>query len=439
MSRENRILSAFVLILLAAVLWIGRSTPQSPEETADEEEIVVTEMSVGDIKAALLVNEKGSVAVYAREDAFDVMDPPEGAVFSQTMLKAFVYQMAHLRADRVLGQPEEWAEYGLEDYSSALVLLGWQGERVRLFMGSEAPFGSGYYLRREGDPNLYLVSGLPANMLGYDVDALRDVRVLPQIGSGDFSQITRIVLERDGQTLEIRGTEREGAAYFTMISPFEAMLDWQTVMNRLVAPLASLQMEGYMSEVPAGETLARLTIEMNGSSSTLVFLKADEDFVCCTREGGLEAVLLGKAQVDFLECRAEDLVEYSFYARSAADTQSVSFYADGISGTLELSGEGENLRSFLNGRTLNQSETLALFKSLTLLPATQLLEETESISGESLLTLSFALKTGETELIQLVPHGQRQCAVVINGSASVTTYRSSVEEILRVLRDAISA
>lgn len=439
MSRGNRILLAAVLILLAAALWMGRGAPQGPEQAAEAGEIAVTEMSVGGIKAALLVNEKGSVAIYARDDAFDVMDPPEGAVFSQTMLKAFVYQMAHLRADRVLGQPEEWADYGLEDYAAALVLLGWQGERVRLFMGSEAPFGSGYYLRREGDPNLYLVSGLPAKMLAYDVDALRDVQVLPQIGSGDFSKITRIALERGGETLEIRGAERGGAAYFTMISPFEAMLDWQTVMNRLIAPLASLQMEGYIDGVPEGEALARLTIEMNGSSTTLVFLKADGESVCCAREGGHEAVLLGGAQLDFLECRAEDLVEYSFYARSAADTQSVSFCADGISGTLELSGEGEALHASLNGRTLDQSETLALFKSLTLLPAARLLEETESIAGESLLTMSFALKTGETELIQLIPHGQRQCAVVINGSATVTTYRSSVEEILRVLRDAMSA
>ena len=67
-----------------------------------------------------------------------------------------------------------------------------------------------------------------------------------------------------------------------------------------------------------------------------------------------------------------------------------------------------------------------------MLPPAQALEEGAAVAGEPVLRLGIVLRDGTTDELALIPVSERRCAVMINGEVHMTTYTSTVEEIIRV-------
>ena len=302
---------------------------------------------------------------------------------------------------------------------------------------------------REGDDTLYLVDELTAQMMRCTPDDFRALELFPDVT--DLTSIRRLTLRTPEQTLEIRGTAQDGAVYFAMTAPYEALLSWERVVGALVSPLAALEKTDYVSaDVPmeayglTGADAMELTVEAGGRTVTLRFSPADEAHLYCARDGAPDVVRVSREAAAFLNVQAADLLDATLYTRAAADVESVQVYAQGVgsglsvSGELEISGSGAALRGRIGERTLTQAETVSLYKKLTMLPPAQALEADAAVAGEPALRLVIRLRDGSTEEIGLIPVSGRRCAVVLNGEASMTTYTSTVEEIIRVSAQAFA-
>ena len=447
MSRKQGVLLGVFAALAAMALWL-LLVPAGQEEAAEDAapSLTITDEHVGNLAAAVVVNDKGMVALYADGGDIRMMDGPQGARLSDTLLKAWFYQMAHLQAASALGQVQSWGDYGLEDPVSSLVLMKKDEGRVRVFLGDESPMGGGRYLRVEGDSTLYLIDGLGMEMMLYGPDDFRDVQVLPQLQSDSVSQITRLCVESGEGRLEITSSRQNGAVLFMLQSPFEAALNWQQVTDKLIVPLASLGSAGFVSDdVPLeqygfdGPEAVRLEIDTQSGRTVLLFAPCEDgQTLYCAREGGTEVIAVNREDASFLQLTGYELMDSTLYTLKAADVDRVSVSTPQLHGVFELVGQGESLRGSIEGRTLDAAQTVTLYQRLTLLPPAQVLEEGAELSGESLLTLVFERKDGAQDTVQCIPVSDRRCAVVINESASFTTYTSSVEEIIRVAQSAFA-
>lgn len=169
---------------------------------------------MGDLNAAVLVHGDEMAAVYVYDGKIGLMDAGENIRLSERMLKAFLYQASHLNAARVFDEHEPWREYGLETPYATLILMGKDGTRQRIYIGDQAAYGEGRYVRAEGDERLYLLDGIGAEMMDYGPDDFRDIQIFPSLTTESLSKLTRITIEHGGNRLDIRGVQKDGAIPF---------------------------------------------------------------------------------------------------------------------------------------------------------------------------------------------------------------------------------
>jgi len=438
------LLAAALAVCLACLLQGRGDQAELQPDAQAAQQTMITDISVGTLTAAALSSDGGSTALMVSGDQVILLDAPQGAAISDQLLKAFLYRMAHMPADAVLGRIGDPAEYGFDEYTAAVVLLRLGGSRTRLFLGSQAPFDTRWYLMREGDDTLYLVDEMTAQMMRYTADDFRLLDLFPSVPSGGLSSINRLTLSAGERNLDIYGLVRDGAVYFYMAQPYDTLLSWERVVDVLISPLAMLDKAAYVSGdvSPAkyglyGPDAIRLTTVIDGKESTLLFAPADEAHYYCARKGANDVVLVRREDAAFLETQAMDLMDSTLYTRSAADVDSVRIYAGEQSGEMTITGAGTMLRSRIGSNLLDQAQTVELYDKLTMLPPAQALDAGLTIAGDPILEMHFVLKDGTTDRIALIPVNERRCAVVINGEAAFATYTATVQEIIRVCRQVL--
>lgn len=449
-GRACALLLALALVLCGVLfaLLAGGSRPSGEPEAAktaqtEQESVMITDVSVGSLAAAALSSGGKNAALMIEGDQVVLLDAQPGARISSQLLKAFLYRMAHMPAERVLGEIGDPAEYGFDAYTAAVALLFADGGRIRLYLGSRAPFDAGWYLMREGDSALYLIDDMTAQMMRYTADDFRELDVFPEISPSNLAQVNRLTLINGENIIDIHGLAQDGAVYFYMAYPYDTLLSWERVVDAFVTPLAMLDKAAFVSaDVPpakyglAAGRAARLSAVIGGKETALLFAPADEEHYYCAREGGSDVVLVEKEKAAFLNTQAMDLMDATLYTRAAADVERVQVRAQGVSGELAISGSGTMLRGRIAGRTLGQAETVELYDVLTMLPPAQELEKGQAISGRALLEMTFSLRDGSLDTVSLIPVSERRCAVVINGEAAFATYTATAMEIIRVCQRA---
>lgn len=447
MRRVCALLLALSLALAFALAALERAKPETqaaPEENpAQQENVMITDVSVGTLAAAALSSGGKNAAILIEGDQVLLLDAPQGARISSQLLKAFLYRMAHMPAERVLGEIGDPAEYGFDAYTAAVALLGADGGRIRLYLGSRAPFEAGWYLMREGDSALYLIDEMTAQMMRYTADDFRELDIFPQVSASRLAEVNRLTLISGENIIDIHGLAQDGAVYFYMAYPYDTLLSWERVVDAFVTPLAALEKAAFVSaDVPPAQygleagRAARLSAVIGGRETALLFAPADETHYYCAREGGSDVVLIEREKAAFLDTQAMDLMDSTLYTRAAADVERIEVRAQGISGELAISGSGTMLRGRIGGRTLGQAETVEMYDVLTMLPPAQALEQGQNISGSALLEMTFRLRDGASDTVSLIPVSERRCAVVINGEASFATYTATALEIIRVCQRA---
>lgn len=130
-----------------------------------------------------------------------------------TELDALREDLAALKAERIIPEPDALADYGLEEPAYTLTARTDSGESTTLLLGSLDPGGSHRYAMLDGGTEVYTVDGSITSSLDSE---LLDLMELPQLPDLDEKNITSAQLElTDGtvrqltSAVETRETEVE--------------------------------------------------------------------------------------------------------------------------------------------------------------------------------------------------------------------------------------
>lgn len=130
-----------------------------------------------------------------------------------TELDALREDLAALKAERIIPEPDALADYGLEEPAYTLTARTDSGESTTLLLGSLDPGGSHRYAMLDGGTEVYTVDGSITSSLDSE---LLDLMELPQLPDLDEKNITSVQLElTDGtvrqltSAVETRETEVE--------------------------------------------------------------------------------------------------------------------------------------------------------------------------------------------------------------------------------------
>ena len=104
-----------------------------------------------------------------------------------TYLDSLASSLEHVKAERTLEDPDELADYGLEEPAYTLTAGTADGESVTLYLGDLDSSTANRYAMREGDARIYTVSATLATLMDYDLLDLMELPDLPSLSKSTLS------------------------------------------------------------------------------------------------------------------------------------------------------------------------------------------------------------------------------------------------------------
>lgn len=433
---------AFVSAICACVLLATAKITEASREKASGDVILIDDIHMSKVAGAALVNGNGSVALIVEDNAITCVDAPKDTGVSESTMKSFLYYMAHMPAIQKLDTIDDLSDYGLDHPSATVSIIEKNGDVIKICLGDKTPFDEGWYAAVENDFCVYIVDDITARMMRYGIDDFRALDVLPELPSDlTLDDMTLFSITHNGEKLELHGEKETGTTRYRLSAPFEAALNWEVVAQKIYSPLSCLDECTYVSTGVdpdvyglMGDNAYTLTYTLRNMTWTLhLFDAGDGTFYVC-RDGSKQVVKVSDELLSYLNLQASDLVSDTVYSVPAANIDKVHIIAKQVDQTVLFNGAGETLRAQINGKDLDQKKAISLVQTLTMLPATGTLDDETDISATPILSMEFSLRDGTVNVISVIPITQTECAVVIDGSSSAATLRSTVDEVVREIQ-----
>ena len=436
-NRKIMILAVLLMISLVCGVWMSY-LQRDPEEGKTEDNLVITEVSAGDVQAIVLKNLTGSIGLLNTPDGIGV----EGAAaedYSQSKLITLVYSLAHLTAQRTFEAPEGEEPqnlYGFEKPSAQVSLL-LKERTIRLLLGRKSPVSGEHYLQVEGAPEVYMVDEETADMMLQPVSDLRDLSMYPMLTKDMLKNLTQIkIINSKGEIVLQQIPTDTVSSFFNMTSPVTAALDWKNVDNILLNPLQKLIPKHFVSD---NEPLSSYGLDKPDYTLELTladqlyscgFTQKDPDTWYCADLSGTLVSEVDAPAVEFLQMDFMDLIGGSIYTAAVADISRLSAKYNKKMVELELTGESTALTGSVGNQQMDYLEVLDFYDRVDAIPAAAVYNEAEPVDSSPMLTLIVSCRNGNEDILEFYSVGKRQYAVYVNGVCEFTTYATVVSDII---------
>lgn len=160
--RTTWIAVAVLVVLAAVVYWFEfRQQPaaSSPESTSPE--LQVLKLDAASVRRIELDYDQKNTTLTRPDAATDWTFAPSGDPTDTVRINTLLTRLANLRADRLIAdRSDNLAEFGLDNPNSVLTLGLADGTSVKLLIGNQTPVQTGFYVKRESDPQIYMLNAV---------------------------------------------------------------------------------------------------------------------------------------------------------------------------------------------------------------------------------------------------------------------------------------
>lgn len=434
-----RILWALVLALAVGTAALAFYHPAADTQEADEPAVwQVTDLSVADVGALAITNGHGTFGVLSYNGALELVTQDEtlGQHASTSELRSLVYTVSHLTATKKLPADAPLAQYGYDSPAATVVVLCNDGSELTLRLLTQSSLDGGYYLYREDTAELFLLDGTTAALLLRSPLDFTEHSVFPTVAASALASVTSLSYDSPAGGYTVSG---EGGSFF-VTEPLRQRLRSSTLYQSLIHPLGALYGEtclaaqGGLEDYGLDAPDFSFSMTVDGTTYTALFRADGDGYLMGSAETGA-VYRLAADDVLLLPTDVPALLGGTAYYYSLGDCRSLTVRASDRELLYELSGSGESIRATRAGEELDAEAVLALSNTVNGATIQRALTdgETAALTGESAVTLQFALTGGSLETVDFLPLPDGAYAVAVNGSASFATPRATVEAIQSLL------
>lgn len=203
-KKKGLIIALTVLVLFSALYFVLKSLNLSEEETEQEAVVkTVFEIDAKDISEIKLEYNgktstflhKNDVWSYAEDEAFPL---------SESAMLDFVSNVTSIESSREIENPEDVAEYGLDNPEVKVTVQNKEGKEVLLELGDDNEAVGGFYMKKDGEKPIYLVDSTVKQKLCIEIQDLAETEEIPSISS---TEIKKVEIDKDGITTRLKKDE----------------------------------------------------------------------------------------------------------------------------------------------------------------------------------------------------------------------------------------
>ena len=203
-KKNGLILALAVLVLFSALYFVLKSLNLSKEETEQEAAVkTVFEIDAKDI-SEIKLEHNGKTSTFLHEN--DVWSYAEDEAFplSESAMLDFVSNVTSIESSREIENPEDAAEYGLDNPEVKVTVQNKEGKEVLLELGDDNEAVGGFYMKKDGEKPIYLVDSTVKQKLCIEIQDLAETEEIPSISS---TEIKKVEIDKDGITTRLKKDE----------------------------------------------------------------------------------------------------------------------------------------------------------------------------------------------------------------------------------------
>lgn len=258
-KKKGRALAGGAVLLCALIgVEAALSWQNSQEETeAETEGVTPLEISADDLTEVTVKNENGTFTLV--KDADGVWSNKEDAQFplDEDTWTAKLSSLESMTAVRTLEEPEDLAEYGLDDAAIQVTLVTEDGS-TELHIGNQNESTYDYYVYVDSPDTVYTVGSSAATGMDCGLYDLASASTFPSISSGS---LTHMEIRQDESLLEFDAdaSDTESASWYVSRDGGEAVPADSSAMSALTDELLYIGFEDFVDY--KGDDLAQYGLD----------------------------------------------------------------------------------------------------------------------------------------------------------------------------------
>ncbi len=430
--------------VVAMVVLLVYQPAQPSKSNADTVTRFASYENVDDIILLHVENDTGEYTlINAGEGKFSMQDTADDMLNTEAISTLFqgMQQIVSNSTVRENVTEEDLEQYGLDDPSATVVLLDKDQQGLEMKIGNMSPDNVGRYFYVTGVPNIYTIEDTVAQSYLSSRSAYLDLRFYPSMEGDNIKSIASFEVtdeQGNGYRLErTRVSETAALIYFDMVQPVTITTSRENVETQLLTPLQQLKGQELVSEDMAdyakyGLDVPDYTIHMNYQDQDYTLLFAQKDGVMYgTTDGTGRIFSVDAALTEFLSKDYMDIIGTSVFDRNITTISNITLDIRGEHFSYDIDGEATYLTAQENGEYKDVSAFMDLFAALG---SINIEGETQAVAGEPefTMTVRYREEGAPQDVIEIVPMDDRKGAVSVNGSTAFYTYRTNIDNILRL-------
>lgn len=338
----------------------------------------------------------------------------------------------------------DFAQYGLEEPSITVIIRDNGGSENTLYVGDKSPTLGEYFIRFNDDTTVYTLYSYKADTLMQPLSYYSDFNRF----SINIDDITRIKIERDGETIELKladDIEKTVNNVWELVQPYKSSANDEYIDSNILADLGELAFNtlapedgSYGTDTPA----VKITLTIKPYDNTTG--KYGEEY---TEEFAVGKIENGKAYVEYngrVYEVAEEAVEFVNSSafnilnklQSLVDISLINSFTvteSEKSDKMEISRKNDEMSFKLNGADVQAKTAKSIYQAMISL-AVDGIYRGEKL-GETVLTIDFdGIKSDDDVKIEYKSINDLSCALVRNGKAEFTIKKNKLNEFTELWR-----
>ena len=445
MDYRKGILVNFIFLILLLILSFFLFHPEEKVDPASLESktIPLVQQNVADITAVAIINDQARFGLIHKDGKL-ILEPHQAdTLLSDEAMQSFVFRLSKLAAQTKIEAKNDLTPYGLDSPKTKGTIFLKSGKKIRLFLGKQNQLDKTYYIQKESDDVIYLISEADADLILSDPSDFTDNLVLPRLDLKNLNSLKSIEVSSVRQDLPSYKVENQGNFVFGITEPFASTLDYERILSDLIFPVLSLapDQKGVDSSslaLPESEDL-RLRINLDDHLYELAFFRKEDGAVFLTRKGSSKIFELKDEAVPFMNLHYLDLLSDSIYHCNISEIKNmvVQDLESRIDYNIDITGDSVNIKGDINGLSVDYPKMMELFDVLFQTGIAHELLQEKKLNPKYPLSLRILIykKNGSIDHLDFSSTENQEEILFINGTAHFTTYYKTVLDIKRVLSD----
>lgn len=437
--------------VVAMVILLAYEPAKASQTNSDTMTRFTSYENVDDILLVHVQNDSGEYSILnAGEGKFTMQDMPEDMLNTEAISNLFTGLQQIVTSSTIKEDvaEEDMAQYGLDEPTATLLLMDKEEMGLEMKIGDLSPDGVNRYVSITGVSNVYTIDETTAQTYMADRNTYLDLRFYPSMEGDNIKSIASFELkdaQGGGYRLErTHVSDITTLIYFDMVSPVHITTSRENVETQLLTPLQNLRGETLVSMDAADYATYGLdqpdyTIHMNYQDQDYTLLFAEQDGVMYgTTDGTGYIFTVSSEQAKFLSKNYMDIIGDSVFDQNITTISNITLDIRGEHFSYDIDGEGNGLTATENGEAKNISTFMDLFSALG---SIYIEGETGDVSGEAefTMTVSYREEGKQQDVFTIVPMDDRKGAVSVNGNTAFYTYRTNVDNILKLAQQTSSS